>query len=319
MSFVSRHPREYAQPAMPPDLTSPEPGPTAGPAPALAATSGADPAIIGFDQPCLCSYNLRGLPSTGTCPECNRPIADSLPRFPLIASTGKYRAALVRGLSFVFGGVVLAVTSIITGVVLVAIGHAPPDWMSFIAFWLAQTAMLAGYWLYTTPDSLFAGRREPVLSRRVLPIAAVAWLALLTAGPIAAVIVELMPEDFDDVTTVVGLYAAVASTIGFVVHFFAMMHYTQWTVERIPHHAWARRIRRYAWLVPVLAAVPFPVLFLIASAALAIAEPRESTIVTVLFITSGVGLGFILAATLMFVHMIFVVRRLIQRLDRPRA
>lgn len=286
--------------------------------PAPVPTSGAVLAIVSLDQPCLCSYNLRGLALTGTCPECNRPVADSLPAFPLVATTPQYRASLVRGLSLVCGGTALALISIITGSVLAAVGRDPPDWAGVIVFWLALAAILAGYWLYTTPDPFFAGGREPVLSRRVLRISATVSVVSFVIGS-ASSFTDGASEAFAPLAELIRVFSPFAAVLAFAAHFFAMMHYTQWTVSRIPQHVWARRIRRYMWLLPVLVAAPFPLLFLIAFMILSIAEPRESTVMSALFITSCAVLGFILIAAILFTHMLFAVRRCLQRLDEPRT
>ena len=37
------------------------------------------PHFVNDDAPCVhCKYNLRGLPFTGSCPECGRPVLDTV-------------------------------------------------------------------------------------------------------------------------------------------------------------------------------------------------------------------------------------------------
>ena len=55
--------------------------------------------IVSQDFPCRkCAYNLRGLPSNGTCPECNAPVEISISGDLLRYSDPNYLESLRRGI-----------------------------------------------------------------------------------------------------------------------------------------------------------------------------------------------------------------------------
>ena len=72
---------------------------------------------ISFDRKCTgCGYNLRGLPGTGACPECGRPVLDSLDQ------TIKRIEESLRGPRLGAFDKFCAVLAAVLGVVLVIMG-----------------------------------------------------------------------------------------------------------------------------------------------------------------------------------------------------
>jgi hypothetical protein len=226
-----------------------------------------------------CGYSLRGIATTGVCPECGTPVADSLRGVLLQYASPEYLAALLKGHSLVLNGILLMIIATIATVCVAAgagaaAGAAGGGNVVGLVGVLVPAVQLAvavmiffGYLKLTEPDPRFTGADSPDGPRKWVRIAAIAsivcsLLGFLVAGagffaggglgggapgaPVAAG------------AAIFGLLGIVVSVLGFVafaVQFFAMMRYMRWLGTRVPDAWIMRRTKTYMWLLPVLQTV----------------------------------------------------------------
>lgn len=108
-----------------------------------------DPSKLAAPIPCVqCRYDLRGLNSDGTCPECGNPISHSLDDRLFRFADGSWVKSLRRGASLIFFGILA--------------GFLQDFWVPANSFWrtvrhnvnatwatLTAFAVLMGWWLIT--------------------------------------------------------------------------------------------------------------------------------------------------------------------------
>src|SRR5687767_389859 len=95
--------------------------------------------VLTLDRPCVhCQYNLRGLTTSGKCPECGGPVADSLRADFLIDADRKWLGQLRRSVLAVVISCILWVAAMVLGglvqglswatLIAVAFGIQPATW-----------------------------------------------------------------------------------------------------------------------------------------------------------------------------------------------
>lgn len=206
---------------------------------------------VDHDRNCVrCSYNLRGLPIDGKCPECGSPIADSLKGILLQFASPEYLQKVAGGLSLILNGILLMVVAVILSFALVAaLRTAGAALIGQGLQIIASVMMLIGYWKYTEPDPGFIGTESPGSARSVARIAVLASLVILALQTaLGAASVNAARAPF----ALAILLLALASTVAAAVQFFAIMRYTRWVAGRVPDAFMVRRTRTYMWLLPVL-------------------------------------------------------------------
>lgn len=219
-----------------------------------------DDSHLGRDQPCFkCSYNLRGLPLNGVCPECGLPVQDSLKGILLKYASAEYRSTLNSGLSLLLNAILVQIVlAIASFVAMLLIG---PDRSVFLISHLLGLAVSAmsfiGYYRYTEGDPGYVGIEPPRNSRQiaramVLVLAGISVINIfqqMLAKPIAqAVAGQPTIEVFALAIGLVGVAAM-------VVQFVAILKYTAWMADRIPDAFIRSRARRYVWLLPLITIV----------------------------------------------------------------
>jgi hypothetical protein len=209
-----------------------------------------DPPLLTLEQdiPCMeCGYNLRGLDSSGRCPECGKSAAASVhhwmeqtPDPPLIESG----AAWIRGVA---EGLCLALLSF---TLMIALACAP-DWAfaskSPQRQWTLGTAIVAwvlsslAAWKVAAPDR--AGHCVVDGTRRTLRIAPVFYLLSL-------VFLGLMPRENRRFVEMLGVMSMVVSGIAAACTWFAYL-------SRLAARAGARMIAAAALVLVVANALVF--------------------------------------------------------------
>jgi hypothetical protein len=248
-------------PPIPPDPSGTTPPPP--PVDSQFTQAGAPGGVyVEIDRPCVgCSYNLRGLPVTGNCPECGQPVQFSLRGILLQFASPDYLATIRSGVSLVLNGIlVYIVLTLVTifGAVAVSAGLGAPvsSGSSFeIVMSLVQlipTAMIMlGYWKFTQPDPGFVGIEKPDSARSIVRIAVVIQAEFQVLHVLMTVIGGAMPG----AALAVGIFAilfAIVSVVAWAVQFFAMMRYLKWLAARLPDTFIINRAGTYMWLLPVL-------------------------------------------------------------------
>jgi hypothetical protein len=232
-------------------------------------------AILNDDRHCVqCSYNLRGLPYAGNCPECGTPVENSLRGILLQYASPDYLKSVHQGLSLVLNGILLMIVFGLVGVFIglaAATGvGAAPAWLPLVTGGLGlipSVMMLLGYWKYTDPDPSFVGTELPKAARKVMRVTvviqalttAISFVFQLAAGSMSTGGANSSSSiALDGLFMLIGLVSMGA----WIVQFFATMKYTGWLASRVPDAHIVKRSRTYMWLLPVVAIVGAILLFL---------------------------------------------------------
>jgi hypothetical protein len=198
---------------------------------------------IASDLPCRhCAYNLRGLTLDGVCPECARPVGQSLGHNYLRNCDPDWVSGLAMGLNIIIGAVLLGILGgCALGGATVALGRGVrPGGGATILMqslqYLVAILSFVGYWKLTSPDP---GRTEPesdYSARRIVRIAQVAGLGLMLLALMATAISP----------TVQTILALISSPIG-IVTMIAILIYGRQIAMRIPNERLAWHIRVVTW------------------------------------------------------------------------
>ncbi len=230
--------------------------------------------FVEIDRPCFkCSYNLKGLPIMGVCPECGMPVQDSLKGILLRFASPEYLATIRSGLSLILNGIILSIVvgvgSILVSLVFafkvaaavrtgttVGTGDALAICIGIAN--LVPTAMIfLGYWRFTQPDPGFVGLERPDSARKIIRIAigvqAAFQVVHLAFGLIATVLSR--GSAISDLIKTFAAILSFASLAAWAVQFFAMMLYLRWLAARLPDLFVLKRSKTYMWLLPLLGTV----------------------------------------------------------------
>lgn len=228
------------------------------------------------DQPCVkCSYNLRGLPIAGTCPECGALVSDSLRGFNLRFASPEYIAKVGRGLSFILNSILALVILMVLNIgAAVATRGGSPELMLALQFGqiLITAAGLAGYWWYTEPDPGYTGIEKPNSARQIVRIAVCIQAVALLMSTVVVIIGfsgggggggGSAATPGGAAMAVLGLFTiafVVLNLIAYVVQFVGTMRYTAWMFSRVPDADLAKKAKMYVWLLPLIYVVGMIVL-----------------------------------------------------------
>ena len=107
--------------------------------------------MIDRDTPCrACGYNLRGLVEIGRCPECGRPVAESLERAELRHSDPAWLRGMVTGLTILLRAT--AVNLVVAVLMLFVPSELGLDALGSAVNLVAGAVALYGAWLLTAPE-----------------------------------------------------------------------------------------------------------------------------------------------------------------------
>lgn len=164
------------------------------------------PPIVPDSRPCLvCGYDLKGLASSGVCPECSSPVLRSLQGNLLRFTSLPYLKSLKQGcliieLSFaasiILGGLGIAMAIASTALLASRAGAIA----SAGAEALAAMIGLLGWWIFTSPDPGLLGEDAGSKARKVLRIALIA-AAIVALGKFALVFIPGFGRALQTATT----------------------------------------------------------------------------------------------------------------------
>lgn len=219
------------------------------------------PIVLDRNVACVrCSYNLRGLPTNGKCPECSEPIANSTRGFVPRRFSKQYLASMRLGLTMVLIGVPVHV--LFSAAPIVAFLERSRyleavDFMAAAVGLCSSAILVAGYWCYAVIDADYRERMRVWSVRRVLRIAAVASfvISLIRLGPSLAVMAlsEYFPIFYGFV--VMFPFGLIICVVVWMFEFVAVMNYTARIGEGVPDDSVVRRARSFRWLLPLMCVI----------------------------------------------------------------
>lgn len=190
------------------------------------------------DRACRkCSYNLRGLPKDGRCPECGTAIGISICGDQLRFSHPAWIRQVGDGLMLILWGL------LVTFVVAIIAGIAAPKEkvIQQLLIFLGSIVGVFGTWQMTAPDPSGVGEKRGLTSRKLVRIAVLtgivaSFLQLFVAAGVASL-------------ATAGIIAACA-LVG-VAGEFAKIHYIGILASRLPDRALMARAHLLKWALAV--------------------------------------------------------------------
>ncbi|MFO0859846.1 MAG: hypothetical protein U0570_04755 [Phycisphaerales bacterium] len=221
-----------------------------------------DAVILNESKSCIkCGYDLKGLNTSGNCHECGTPVERSLRGDLLRFADDQYRDALFRGVTFIMAGILVSLVLMIIGLLAGALmGRSPGIMLVINCLGLVGTALgLYGYYHYSTPDPGQLGSNKGESPRRILRVAiwvsavcSVVAIPLQFAFGASANANSGTPDNAALAAGLLSLLVGLASTVAWIVQFFAAMLYTKWLAPRFPSERILKRASLLMWLGPVL-------------------------------------------------------------------
>lgn len=218
--------------------TAPAADPAAAAAPAAVAASAANHAVSGGivqeDLGCVgCDYNLRTRPLDGVCPECGRPVRETI-AFPRLSRSAS------RWLTSLVDSVTVLLIAFAADLILLRVGGRN-DATAIALAMIPWGLTWFGIWLLTRPEP---GRACDGDGAR-------AWaLRLLASGPYMLFV--LQPRGLPEVV----LLLSCTVPAGYLYY-----DHLRRAAERLPAPSLARQARVVRWAVPLAAAVSLAMFF----------------------------------------------------------
>lgn len=213
-----------------------------------------------------CGYELVGLRTDGVCPECGRPVDDSLRGAHLIHRSPEYVRTLTRGIGLVLNGILLwfAASFLLGPGVMLAFtmssgmsgtGAVPPYFgaiqIGIAALNVAISGMiLYGYWCFTARDPGDPVRDGAPTARRVVRGAVIAQAAFQVISLVTTAVMYStgVGQGFSGATPgqptagqtlglvllIVGSVVGLGAFAAWVTQFFAAMLYVKTIALRLP-------------------------------------------------------------------------------------
>lgn len=216
---------------------------------------------VGGDTPCRnCSYNLRGLPKEGRCPECGTAVGVSICGELLQFSHPRWLRQVGDGLMMVLWGLLL---SVVVGFVVGLTMNGDPAIRQMLVT-LGSLAGVIGTWQMTAPDPSGIGERPGMTARKLVRIAVMAGLA--------ANVLQIVAGTGRQVVAI-ALFSGLCGLVGLVGE-FAKLHYIGVLANRIPNDALRDRANFLKWAMAICYGVMLVLGVIVAVSAMAAISGR---------------------------------------------
>jgi len=208
-----------------------------------------------------CGYNLGGLPTAGTCPECGAPIERSLRGDRLVNMPAGYLASLHRGaflvLTVIFLQVLVMFLRIFSALATAVLGSSPipgGETVLSVVQLALSVVLVVGWWVLSAPMPLLADLAGADRRRRWVRGLLVVNVAVIAAQASLYVLMSVWltsPLALLYVVSSVTILSSLVSLAGYVVQ----MLYLAWLADRVPDVALFKRAKLLVWLGPTLSTV----------------------------------------------------------------
>lgn len=261
---------------------------------------------LGQDTPCrYCSYNLRGLPRDGRCPECGTAISQSLHEDLLVYSAPRYVRRLAFGVRVMFWSMLAEITVGIAGEVVAAVGVPAGRGVAILASLAGSAAGYWGTWLISTRDPSGLGEVNYRAARRATRVGAAALLAVDVALNTAEL---YLPGVVSDLADAVGGLVILAF---FWIQLFYMGRLARRMSDTSRGESVGRHANRLRTLVVVVAVSGMPALVLSASTL----NPATPNVSVLDALTCGLACVFLPAALLLVIFTLVFYYRFARALE----
>lgn len=226
--------------------------------------------LITDDVACInCGYNLNGFSVDAVCPECGKPVADSVARDLFRDAPAEYVRSLYSGTKLVVGMILLLVVLALTSGVVSGLAGAQaitPAVHDAVAVGTSVCGVICsllltiGWWKLTEPNPEHPPEYSGGASRSL-----VRWMAVIHAAFSATQSIILLATGAysfsatqnaqlsigtGSLLAVVGL--SLLGLVVFAVGYFAQMLYIGWMGPRLPNTWVTKRAKLMMWLGPLL-------------------------------------------------------------------
>ena len=251
--------------------------------------------MIDRDTPCrACGYNLRGLADAGRCPECGRPVAESLESAELRHSDPAWLRGMATGLTILLRAT--AVNLVVAVLMLFVPSELGLDALGSAVNLLAGAVALYGAWLLTAPEPGDSGRDAAPQVARVALIVALVGTLITLLGHVSGDAISLL---------IFGGAAELAEVVGQV----ALLLHLRRLAVRVPNYPAAARARFLMVALPTgcFCFLAFGLIGLWATAAGA----ADGVLIALLVLILAAGVAT-LAIAVMALVLLATVRRLLR-------
>ncbi len=256
-----------------------------------------------------CHYNLRGIPPSGACPECGKPVSNALTAMQF--SDPAWIFCLAGGLNWIkfsiYFSIVFTILAALLDGITVFQGNSQPQFASSLLLLLPELAYGWGIWKFTTPENTTRVGETPLarpLTRyAILLSSALLWIpeflpasSKATPAPISKVPLDQYQKLITDwsstfsfgTSEIIYVSAMSASFLLMLVGTFAALIYARQIARRIPDKKLARNTGIIMWGLIATGAL-FVLMILLAIMSVILSANQASVVTAVAMIFPGCG------------------------------
>ncbi len=219
-----------------------------------------------------CGYNLHSISTSAVCPQCGKPVANSVARDLFGDAPAEYVRSLYTGTKLVIGmilflvvlGLLSGLMSGLAGVQAISPGvHDAVVVGTSVCSVIGTLVLALGWWKMSEPNPEhppgYSGGASRSLVRWMAVVnaafSATQSIILLASGAYRFSATQNPPWSNSTGSLLAFLGLGVLGLITFAVGYFAQMKYIEWMGPRLPNTWVTKRAKLLVWLGPVLVTV----------------------------------------------------------------